>query len=160
MCRNFTFISLFICLACACSNENSEQQKAEELALKKHLPASLVDNPNTLSKDTISSAHQLGNLTFADTVHDFGRIKDGEVLSYDFEFVNTGKKEIIINEAKASCGCTVPVYPQYPIAPGKKEIIKVTFNSQGKKGNNEKGVTIQTNGNPAVYTLIIKAQVD
>ncbi|MBK7762219.1 MAG: DUF1573 domain-containing protein [Bacteroidetes bacterium] len=158
MCTKYFFILLSSWCLLSCANKDA--QESDDLALKNHLPTTLIDNPNTLSNDSVSSLHTIGNLTFVDTVHDFGRITDGEILSYDFEFENTGKKEIIINEAKASCGCTVPVYPQYPIAPGKKETIKVTFNSQGKKGNNEKGVTIQTNGSPAVYTLIIKAQVE
>ena len=157
--RPFLVSLLILPLLLSCHSQD-QQSSQEEENLQNHLPASLVDNPRTLQKDTVLLTHDLGILAFADTLHDFGRVKEGEVVSFDFEFTNTGKKEILIDEAKASCGCTVPQYPQYPVLPGKKDKIKVTFNSQGKTGYNEKGIIIRTNGNPSIYNLHIRAEVE
>src|SRR6478735_7201470 len=64
--------------------------------------------------------------------YNFGTIKQGESVTYKFNFNNTGKDPLIISEAHGSCGCTVPVWPKEPIKKGDKAQIKVTFNSTGK----------------------------
>src|SRR5438067_613443 len=61
--------------------------------------------------------------------YNFGTIKQGESVNYDFDFSNTGKDPLIITEAHGSCGCTVPQWPKDPIKKGEKGQIKVTFNS-------------------------------
>jgi hypothetical protein len=61
--------------------------------------------------------------------HDFGKIKQNEPASYTFEFTNTGKDPVIITNAKPSCSCTVPEYTKDPVLPGKKGIVKATFNA-------------------------------
>lgn len=78
--------------------------------------------------------------------HDFGTIqeKDG-VVSYEFEFVNKGDEPLLIMSAKASCGCTVPIYPKHPIAPGKGGKIKVSYNPAGRPGEFSKTVRVKTN---------------
>ena len=93
-------------------------------------------------------------MTFQETEFDFGNIQKDEVVSHVFSFTNTGKSDLIISNAKASCGCTVPEYPKTPIAAGETSEIRVEFNSKGKKGPQNKTVTITANtANP---TNIIK----
>jgi hypothetical protein len=72
---------------------------------------------------------------------------------------NTGQQDLIIYDAKVGCGCTVPEYPDAPIKPGASQVFKVRFNSEGKTGYNDKTVLVHTNGNPAIYTLHILAEV-
>src|SRR5579859_5891197 len=74
--------------------------------------------------------------------YNFGTIKQGESVSYKFNFTNTGKDPLIISEAHGSCGCTVPQWPKDPIVSKGKGIIDVTFNSTGKMGMQDKTVTI------------------
>lgn len=74
--------------------------------------------------------------------HNFGTIKQGESVTFEFKFKNSGKEPLIINTAVGSCGCTVPEYPKEPIKPNGSGIIKVTFNSAGKSGPQDKTVTI------------------
>ena len=74
--------------------------------------------------------------------HNFGTIKQGESVTYIFKFKNEGKEPLIINTAVGSCGCTVPEYPKEPIRPNGQGEIKVTFNSTGKSGPQDKTVTI------------------
>ena len=85
-------------------------------------------------------------ITFAEQTHDFGKIaEDGGKVSHQFEFTNTGDANLVILDATADCGCTVPEYPTAPIAPGKKGVIKVTYNPLYRPGSFTKVVTVRTN---------------
>ena len=88
-------------------------------------------------------------MKFEKETHDFGKIKAGDKVTYDFKFTNTGKSPLIITDAIASCGCTKPEWPKTPIKPGESGAIKVTFNSTGKMGLQDKQITITANTNPA-----------
>ncbi len=90
---------------------------------------------------------------------DFGQITDGEKVSHDFKFTNTGKTPLIITSATATCGCTVPDYPKEPVAPGAEGIIRVVFNSAGKLGMQNKVVTITANTIPEITQLNILGNV-
>jgi hypothetical protein len=81
-------------------------------------------------------------MTFNDLEYNFGTVKQGEVVTHEFRFKNTGKEPLIINNAVGSCGCTVPDWPKEPIRPGGEGVIKVTFNSAGKSNIQDKMVTI------------------
>jgi hypothetical protein len=63
-------------------------------------------------------------------VHDFGTINEGDMVETEFLVTNDGEVDLIISDAKGSCGCTVPEPPKEPIKPGASAPIKVTFNSQ------------------------------
>ncbi len=90
---------------------------------------------------------------------DFGQITDGEKVSYDFKFTNTGKSPLIITSATATCGCTVPDYPKAPVAPGAEGVIRVVFDSAGKLGMQNKVVTITANTVPETTELNILGNV-
>lgn len=98
-------------------------------------------------------------MAFADQEHDFGTISEGDKVSYNFEFKNTGEADLIISQAKGSCGCTVPEFPKEPVKPGESGKIKVTFNSAGKPGDQHKSVTITANTANATERLSITASV-
>ena len=68
-------------------------------------------------------------IKFKETVHDFGKIKQGVPVTYDFVFKNVSSKTVVIESATASCGCTTPVKPEKPISKGKSDIIKAGFNA-------------------------------
>lgn len=123
------------------------------------LSTSLVNNPRSASGiDTVAAAMK-PVMEFRDTLHNFGNIKENEVVSCDFAFTNTGKTPLIITSASGSCGCTVPDFPHEPILPGQAAIMKVTFNSSGKQGHQEKSVTIVANTVRNVHMLYIQAEV-
>ena len=81
-------------------------------------------------------------------------------MSYEFNFTNVGNEPIIITEAHGSCGCTVPIYPKEPIVKNQKSKIKVTFNSAGKMGMQDKTVTITSNAVQSPMVLHIKGSVE
>jgi hypothetical protein len=75
----------------------------------------------------------------------FGNIKEGEKLEAVFVFKNTGDKPLIIQSAKASCGCTVAEYTKEPVAPGGSGEVKGVFDSQGKPGHQQKSIYVYAN---------------
>lgn len=92
--------------------------------------------------------------------HNFGTIKQGDVSTYEFSFTNIGKEPLVITEAHGSCGCTVPVWPKEPIKKGDKATIKVTFNSAGKLGLQDKTITITSNAKNSPKILHMKGTVE
>ncbi|MDE6449059.1 MAG: DUF1573 domain-containing protein [Muribaculaceae bacterium] len=85
-------------------------------------------------------------IEFVNTSHDFGNIKEeGDPVSYEFEFTNTGDEPLVIVSASASCGCTRPEFPKKPIKPGKTGVIKVTYLPKGRPGEFTKTVRVRTN---------------
>ena len=100
-------------------------------------------------------------MKFKTMEHNFGRMKEGEKREYDFAFTNTGKEDLIIEDCKGSCGCTVPEWPKEAIKPGQSAAIKVKFDSTKKEKDQEKSVTITANTEPDLKTIIkIKAYVE
>ena len=98
-------------------------------------------------------------MKFEETEHDFGKLIQGETVSYEFQFTNSGKSDLIIVDVSTSCGCTVPSFPKTPIHCGDKGVIKVTYNSSGKHGFQSKNILVVANTQPNTTLLRIKAQV-
>tara|TARA_B100000902_G_scaffold399550_1_gene470960 strand:+ start:3551 stop:4054 length:504 start_codon:yes stop_codon:yes gene_type:complete len=94
------------------------------------------------------------------TVWDFGTIKQGDSPEFTFTFINNGNEPMIISNAKGSCGCTVPQWPKEPIAPGSQGEISVQFNSKGKKGSQNKTVTLTANTTPPTTKLRVTGQIE
>ncbi len=99
-------------------------------------------------------------LSIENTVHNFGSITSGDVVSTTFKLTNTGKTDLNIRKTKASCGCTIPQLASTDLKPGESVEMKVTFNSAGRKGNQIKTVTIYSN-DPAkpIQKVTIKSKV-
>ena len=107
------------------------------------------------------SAQNKAQIQFDKTTYNFGTFsEDKGVVSCVFEFTNTGNAPLIINQAVASCGCTVPTYTKEPIKPGKKGEIKVTYNGEGKfPGHFKKTITIRSNAETEMVRLYIEGDM-
>ena len=101
----------------------------------------------------------LPSFAFETEEHDFGTITDGDIVEKVFKFTNTGEAPLIISNATATCGCTVPRWPKEPVAVGETGEIQVRFNSRNKVGIQNKTITITANTYPSVNKLRIKANV-
>ncbi len=98
-------------------------------------------------------------ITFEETVFDYGEIMLNGDGTHEFEFTNTGNEPLILSRPRSSCGCTVPTWPRQPILPGNKEKIKVTYNTN-RAGAFNKTVTILSNAkNASSIVLRIKGKV-
>jgi hypothetical protein len=117
----------------------------------------LVTNPITADGDSQKS--KLPVMEFKTTSHDFGTIVQGEKVAHKFSFLNNGGSDLIISDASATCGCTVPTYPRKPIKPGKSGEIEVVFNSAGRTGSQHKSISVLTNSQPNTIRLDIDAEI-
>jgi hypothetical protein len=138
----------FIVIFSSCSN-NSNQNEG--------LSTDVVNNPKTASG--VGENKATPQIDFEFEEHDFGDIAQGEKVEYDFKFKNTGGSDLIISNAKGSCGCTIPVWPKEPIPAGGEGIIKVSFNSEGRHGVVDKKVTIVSNTNPNTKIIKISGKI-
>ncbi len=102
--------------------------------------------------------HKQANIVFATEKHNFAVIPQNVPATYIFVFRNTGKEPLVISNATASCGCTVPEYTKEPVKPGGKGSIKVTYNAAGL-GNFVKTVTVSSNAKKPTVTLTINGEV-
>ncbi|PHK22397.1 hypothetical protein VF12_38325 [Nostoc linckia z15] len=105
-----------------------------------------------------AEAGKMPVIKFETIDHDFGTIAEGQKVEYTYKFTNTGTGDLVINNAKASCGCTVPDYTKTPVGPGESGEVKVVFDSSGKGGMQQKTVTITANTEKET-TLNFKANV-
>jgi|TARA_B100000767_G_scaffold211305_1_gene198443 hypothetical protein len=129
----------------SCENDPSKKIKSEN-----------VDK----SQERINTVFEYPTIKFDKTNHDFGEIRDGDVVETVFTFTNSGDSDLKILNASGSCGCTVPEYPRdTPIRPGESSVIKVKFDSSNKPGMQRKTVTLVTNTSKGKEMLNIKAFV-
>ncbi len=111
---------------------------------------------------TYANAQKQADIKFDKTTMDFGKFPESNpVQKCTFTFTNTGNAPLIINQAIASCGCTVPEYTKEPVAPGKTGTINVTYNGKGKfPGYFKKTITIRTNGKTEMTRLYISGEME
>jgi hypothetical protein len=99
------------------------------------------------------------SITFVESEHAFGDIKEGDFAKHEFVFKNTGREPLYVRDAKASCGCTTPQWTKDTIAPGGEGKILVQFNSEGRPGDFDKSVTVLANTDPEATVIKIKGHV-
>jgi hypothetical protein len=100
-------------------------------------------------------------IKFDKTSHDFGIFTESNSkVTCTFTFTNTGNKLLVIHQAIASCGCTVPEYPKEPIKPGESGKIVVTYNGEGRfPGHFRKSITIRSNAKQEIVRLYIEGDM-
>ncbi|KAA6330002.1 hypothetical protein EZS27_021248 [termite gut metagenome] len=108
------------------------------------------------------SAQNEAEIKFDTLTYNFGTFSEQDpVVSCEFRFKNIGKSPLIIHQAIASCGCTVPEYTKEPILSGKTGILKVTYDGKGKlPGYFKKSVTVRTNGKTEMLRLYIEGVME
>jgi hypothetical protein len=89
---------------------------------------------------------------------DVGSIPQGKPKLIRFEFTNTSKKPIIIENVAPSCGCTTADYSKKAILPGKKGFVEASFNAAAA-GPFMKTVTVTTSDSKTPKTLSFKGTV-
>lgn len=98
-------------------------------------------------------------LVFTDYEHHFGKVAEGEKISYQFFFENKGTGSLVINSVSTTCGCTVPKYNTKPVKPGENGSIEVVFDTSGRNGLQTKTITVNSNASVPVILLKITAEV-
>lgn len=146
--KKIAFLTLVTALAVSC-------KKNEDAVTR------IGNETTTTAEETASSqTPQSGTpvIAFDKDTHDFGSLKKGDKGEYEFTISNQGDGDLVIIDAKASCGCTVPEKPAEPIKPGESAKMKVVF-SANTPGLQSKTVTITANTPEGQHYLNIKANV-
>ena len=129
--------------ACTTSDKKPGDEKTKE-ALQKD--STLYAEKMKVMADTANYT----TLQWLDsTFTDMGKVKEGKQVEVSYRFKNTGDKPLVIASVTASCGCTVPEKPEEPIAPGAEGRIKAKFDSNGRKGTNDKHISVDANTKPS-----------
>jgi hypothetical protein len=164
-----TFFSLFtglLLFSCTTSNSNSSSKKEviSTLADDENTDAELVERLKKIEKQEQMREKEekstVTSLTFDRLKHDFGDIQGDTDNRTTFIVTNTGNMPLLINDVKASCGCTTPKKPEGPILPGKSDKITVNFHpNPEQKDEIIKTITVTSNTDPRISTLTIRAFV-
>lgn len=145
---------------CSCQQNRFSQSEKSVQEIKADGPisnADIIRNPVTAEGpvDTVNVA----KMSFEETTFDFGEVREGDIVKHTYKFVNTGKVPLIISDARSTCGCTVPTWPEEPIEPGAGGEIQVQFNTSNKGREQRKPITISANTYPAQTIVYLKGFV-
>lgn len=116
----------------------------------------------TLLIAVAATASAQAEIKFDKLTHNFGTFNEGDPSQKAvFTFTNVGDQPLVINQAVASCGCTVPNYTKQPIAPGQKGQISITYDGKGRfPGHFKKTVTVRTNGKVELTRLYVEGVME
>ena len=113
----------------------------------------------SISKSPFSSiSKKFAEITFKETIIDYGIIENGVDGKKTFEFKNTGDSPLIFSRIFSSCGCTIPKKPEKPIEPGESGIIEVEYDTK-RTGLFQKAITVNSNAKTSNVILRIKGEV-
>ena len=98
-------------------------------------------------------------LKFDEKVQKLGKVKQNINLKFTYHFKNEGSVPLIINNTKVSCSCTVPVWPSYPILPGEKDSITVSFKTNGKYGYQDRDIEVLSNAKKSSTFISFRCNV-
>jgi hypothetical protein len=146
--KNIILFALLITTTClvSCTNGNaSTKVNKENLDNAKYRDTEIEKGVATISLDKRE--------------YDFGSVNEGDIVETVFKVTNSGDTDLVITDAKVTCGCTVPVWPKEAIKPGETKDVKVRFNTSGKSNRQQKNITLITNTLSGREILTLKGMV-
>jgi hypothetical protein len=145
---------IFLILALvACQNSEEPSVKAERTSSLDEFIRIPTTPDGKISKEEMAIAD------FDHISYNFDTIIQGEKISHEFRFQNTGAVPFVIADVSSSCGCTIPEYEEKPVPPGETGTIKAVFNSEGRKGEQHKTISIYANTIPNPIELRLEGYV-
>ena len=98
-------------------------------------------------------------LSFYEKAFAFPDVKEGVVLSHEFEFINSGDQPLIIDRYAVACSCTKAFFSKEPILPGGKSSVKIEFDTNDKYGYQNRIIEVYSNASKKPQKLKIKVVV-
>jgi hypothetical protein len=164
--KSMLFFAVVLVCFTACKDRAAEKRIAElesrlaEVEGKKPTTTNVPPPPNpTVAAPEEKPEGPLPIIQFETTEHDFGTIKEGDIVEYVYKVKNTGEAPLIIQGAQPSCGCTVPDFSKEPIPVGGTGYVKAKFDSNGKQNVQNKTITVSANTWPKQTVLRFKAMI-
>lgn len=139
-------IFICVCTVWGCSSKNKEGISSDIV----HFPVS-ADGKNEKTR--------MPKMEFERTTHDFGKLIQGEKVSFTFKLKNVGNATLILSGVVPSCSCTVAQFTKTPIQPGEEGTVTVNLNTETKKGMVHSSVVVQANTYPSETKLELTATV-
>jgi hypothetical protein len=146
--KNIILFALLITTTClvSCTNGNaSTKVNKENLDNAKYRDTEIEKGVATISLDKRE--------------YDFGSVNEGDIVETVFKVTNSSDTDLVITDAKVTCGCTVPIWPKEAIKPGETKDVKVRFNTSGKSNRQQKNITLITNTLSGREILTLKGMV-
>ncbi len=151
---------LLVSILLASCNSVSSDEKAIRQAAKENLTAPTSNQRINKGNDNkVVVSGPTTKIQFAEDTYDFGKINEGTKAKHTYTFTNVGTEPLIIQDAKASCGCTVPTFSKDPVEPGATGKIDVVFDSKGRPGKTSKYVTVTANTEPVKTKIFLTGEV-
>lgn len=146
-------------LLTACGGEETKEDKSKtsNSGSSDTAPKKLVAKDNVPYEDPNKG---LTNIKFEEVVHDFGTVPAVSENKHIFKFTNTGREPLIIKDAKASCGCTIPKKPEKPIPPGEEGELEVVFKPKTGQAGTTVNKTVTITANIPGGSTIVKIKAD
>ena len=100
----------------------------------------------TFTNSKLTASTENAKILFTEETHDFGKVEQGVTLEYSYKFTNEGDEALKIEKVQPSCGCTgATTDGKIEYTEGESGEIKITFNTQGREGHQEKHIKVFTN---------------
>lgn len=163
---------LFICISvlsllfsCGSSDNDTTEENTGNSIVANTNPDNTNSEANNLNvgatENNDDSNQEMTSIEYFDLKHDFGNVFYPSENKFTFKFKNTGNAPLVIKDAQASCGCTVPSKPEAPIMPGEVGELDVIFRPKSGQVGQEvtKKITVTANTKPEQTFLEISAKV-
>jgi hypothetical protein len=158
--KSYFFILMVLVLSSCSENKPTNSNIESSIVANEENEKALKETLADTEKEEQEILKTLTSMSFDKLDHDFGTIKEGSTNKVLFKVTNTGKKPLVISDVSASCGCTTPKKPEYPIAPGKSDVIEVVFLPTPLQSKEQtKKITVHANTDPSMIVLTINAFV-
>jgi hypothetical protein len=164
--KSMLFFAAVLVAFTACKDRSAEKRIAElesrlaEVEGKKSTIPNTTPAPNpTVAAPEEKPEGPLPTIQFETTEHDFGTIKEGDIVEYTYKVTNTGAAPLIIQGAQPSCGCTVPDFSKDPIPVGGTGYVRAKFDTNGKQNVQNKTITVTANTWPKQTVIRFKAMI-
>ncbi len=155
----YALFLLVLLIWASCQQVSGDDQRIREEAKQKLVQPENKGRFNRDNDNTVKVTGPTTKIQFTETKYDFGVVEEGTKVKHVFEFKNVGTEPLVIQDAKASCGCTVPTYSNEPVPPGKTGKIEVVFDSKGRPGKTSKYVTVTANTEPVKTKIYLTGEV-
>lgn len=129
----------------------------EKTPVKEKTTPSFETKTESVTRGGAGAAKKGASLKVDNPNYDFGSIHEDDIVPHTFVIRNTGTTDLVIDNVKPSCGCTMVDIPLESIPPGGSSEISVKFNSHGKAGTQNK--TIEVFSNAGVHRLSLTGTV-